>query len=363
MPGPDKLRIEMANALQTPAGYAELLQELKARIHAAQVRAAQAVSHELVLLYWSIGKDISERFGREGWGGKIVDRLAHDLQNEFPGIEGFSPRNLRYMRSLAEAWPETEILQQLIAKLPWGHNLRVLDRIKDRPTREWYLRAALEYGWSQNILVLQISGRLHEREGKALTNFQRTLPPPGSDLAEQILKDPYNFDFLTLADSFQERELERGLLIHLRDLILELGRGFAFVGSQVPITVGDETFYIDLLFYHLRLHSYFVIELKTKRFKPEYAGKLNFYLSAADDLIRTPQDGPTLGLLLCEGRTSAVVEYALRDVNKPIGISTYRVTRELPSPVRDELPTVEDLQGVVTKLRKEMKQQRDREET
>jgi predicted nuclease of restriction endonuclease-like (RecB) superfamily len=179
------------------------LQELKARIHAAQVRAAQAVSHELVLLYWSIGKDISERFGREGWGGKIVDRLAHDLQNEFPGIEGFSPRNLRYMRSLAEAWPETEILQQLIAKLPWGHNLRVLDRIKDRPTREWYLRAALEYGWSQNILVLQISGRLHEREGKALTNFQRTLPPPGSDLAEQILKDPYNFDFLTLLTTGQ----------------------------------------------------------------------------------------------------------------------------------------------------------------
>ena len=353
----------MKNSLQPPAGYPELLQELKSRIHAAQVRAALAVNRELVLLYWSIGREILDRQQAEGWGGKIIDRLARDLQNEFPGVEGYSARSLKYMRALAAAWPEESIVQQLIAQLPWGHNLRVLDRIKDRPTREWYLRAALEYGWSQNILVLQISSRLHEREGKSLTNFQRTLPPPGSDLAEQILKDPYNFDFLTLAASFQERELERGLLIHLRDLILELGRGFAFVGSQVPLTVGDETFYIDLLFYHLRLHSYFVIELKTKRFKPEYAGKLNFYLSAADDLIRTPQDGPTLGLLLCEGRTNTVVEYALRDVNKPIGVSTYRVTRELPSPVRDELPTVEDLEALVTKLRKEMKQQRDREET
>jgi len=336
---------------------------LKTRIHAAQVRAALAVNRELVLLYWSIGREILERQQAEGWGGKIIDRLAHDLQNEFPGVEGYSARSLNICGLLPQPGRKSQLCNSSLHNCPGDTILRVLDRIKDRPTREWYLRAALEYGWSQNILVLQISGRLHEREGKALTNFQRTLPPPGSDLAEQILKDPYNFDFLTLADSFQERELERGLLIHLRDLILELGRGFAFVGSQVPITVGGETFYIDLLFYHLRLHSYFVIELKTKRFKPEYAGKLNFYLSAADDLIRTPQDGPTLGLLLCEGRTSAVVEYALRDVNKPIGISTYRVTRELPSPVRDELPTVEDLQGVVTKLRKEMKQQRDREET
>src|ERR1017187_6581951 len=314
-------QMTMTSQISVPTGYHELLKELKGRIRSAQVRAGLAVSQELVLLYWSIGRDLSQRFAAEGWGTKINERLARDLQAEFPGVEGFSPRNFRYMRALAEAWPEPEILQQLIAKLPWGHNLRVLDRIKDRPTREWYLRAALEYGWSQDVLVLQINSRLHEREGKALTNFERALPPPESDMAAQILKDPYNFDFLTVTESFQERELERGLLIHLRDLILELGRGFAFVGSQVPLTVGDETFYIDLLFYHLRLHAYFVIELKTGKFKPEYAGKLNFYLSAADDLIRTPPDGPTLGLLLCEGRTSAVVEYALRDVNKPIGIS------------------------------------------
>jgi predicted nuclease of restriction endonuclease-like (RecB) superfamily len=221
------------NSLQLPSGYQEFLQDQKGRIRAAQVQAAFAVNRELILLYWSIGRDLSQRFAAEEWGGKIIDRLAQDLQSEFPGVEGFSPRNLRYMRSLAEAWPEEEILQQLVAKLPWSHNVRVLDRIKDRPTREWYLRAALEYGWSRDVLVLQIKSGLHEREGKALTNFPRALPPPDSDMAEQILKDPYNFDFLTVTAAAKEREIERGLLTHLRDLLLELGRGFSFVGSQV----------------------------------------------------------------------------------------------------------------------------------
>ena len=352
----------MNSAFSPPSGYPELLQELKLRIRTAQVRAALAVNRELVLLYWSIGHDILLRQNAEGWGTRVIDRLAHDLQTEFPGIEGFGLRNIKYMRSLAEAWPEEQIVQQLIAQLPWGHNVRVLDRVKDRPTREWYLRAALEHGWSQNILVHMIAGRLHEREGKALTNFQRTLPPPDSDMAAQILRDPYNFDFLTLAGDFKERELERGLLVHLRDLLLELGRGFAFVGSQVPVAVGGETFYLDLLFYHLRLHCYVVIELKTGPFKPEYAGKLNFYLSAADDLIRTAPDGPTLGLLLCEGRNGAVVEYALRDVAKPIGVSTYRITRELPAPLQQDLPSIEDLEGVVEKLRGDFETARRTEE-
>ena len=342
-----------------PSGYAELLQQLKARIHAAQVRAAMEVSREMVLLYWSDGRDILVRQVEEGWGAKVIDRLAHDLQVEFPGVEGFSTRSLKYMRALAEAWPEPELVQGLIARLPWGHNLRVLDRIKDRPTREWYLRAALEYGWSQDILVLQIKTRLHEREGKALTNFQRTLPPPASDLAQQVLKDPYNFDFLTLAQDAQEQEVERELLIHLRDLMLELGRGFAFVGSQVPLVIARDTFYLDLLFYHVRLHCYFVIELKTGKFKPEWAGKLNFYLSAVDDLFRAGPDAPTIGLLLCETQNSVVAEYALRDVAKPIGVSTYQVTRELPSEIRDELPTVETLQEVVAKLRIEERPRRD----
>lgn len=336
---------------KVPAGYPELLQDLKERIRAAQVRAALAVNHELVLLYWTIGQDLSRRFQAEGWGTRINERLAKDLQTAFPGIEGFSPRNLRYMRALAEAWPEPEILQQLIAKLPWGHNLRVLDRVKDRRTREWYLRAALEHGWSQNVLVHMISGQLHERQGKALSNFQRTLPPSGSDLAEQILRDPYNFDFLTLKKPFVERELEKSLLLHLRDLLLELGRGFAFVGSQVPLTVGERSFYPDLLFYHVRLHCYFVIELKTGEFEPEYAGQLGFYIAAVDGTMRTSGDGPTIGLLLCESRSGPVVEYALQNMLQPIGVSTYRVTGELPHLVREELPSVEDLEGVVTKLR------------
>ena len=342
------------NAPQLPSGYPELLQELKERIRAAQVRAALAVNRELVLLYWSIGRDLSRRFENEGWGTKINERLSRDLQAAFPGVEGFSPRNLRYMRALAEAWPEPEILQQLIAKLPWGHNLRIMDRIKDRATREWYLRAALENGWSQNVLVHMISSHLYEREGKALTNFKLTLPPRGSDMAEQILRDPYNFDFLTLTNPFAERELEKGLLSQLRDLLLELGRGFAFVGSQVPLVVDERSFYIDLLFYHVRLHCYFAIELKTGEFQPEYAGKLSFYISAIDGTMRTAGDGPTIGLLLCESRSDPIVEYSLRNLMQPVGVSTYRVTRELPAPVREELPSVEDLQSLVLKLRAEM---------
>lgn len=343
----------MLSDLQSSAGYAALLKEIKERVRTAQVRAALAVNRELILLYWSIGRDILARQLAEGWGAKIIDRLARDLGTEFPGVEGFSPRNLKYMRAFAGAWPEPSIVQQVVAQLPWGHHTRLLDRIKDQPTREWYLKAAIEHGWSQNVLIHQISTRLHERQGKAITNFSRALPPRDSDLAEQILKDPYQFDFLMLAADARERELERGLLVHLRDLLLELGRGFAFVGSQFPLEIDGQTFHLDLLFYHVRLHSYFVIELKLGSFKPEYAGKLNFYLSAVDDLLRTGSDAPTLGLLLCESRGNSIVEYALRDVTKPIGVSTYRVTRELPEPVQDELPSIEDLREVVAKLRSE----------
>src|SRR6202789_2809582 len=253
----------MADLIPLPSGYPALLEELKKRIHSAQLRAAFAVNRELLLLYWSIGRDILGRQQMEGWGTKVIDRLAEDLQTEFPGVEGFSPRSLKYMRAFAEAWPEEPIVQQVAAQLPWGHHMVLLDRVKDGVLREWYLRAALEYGWSRNVMVLQIKSGLHEREGKALTNFQRALPPPDSDLAEQILKDPYNFDFLTVSQKAHEREIERGLLLHLRDLLLELGRGFAFVGSQVLLEVGNQPFYLDLLFYQVRLHCYFVIELKT----------------------------------------------------------------------------------------------------
>ena len=235
--------------------------------------------------------DLSQRFGTEKWGGKIVERLAHDLQAEFPGVEGFSPRNLRYMRSLAEAWPQPEILQPAHCKIALGPQSQGVGPDQRPSHMRVVSRAALEFGWSQDVLVLQIKSRLHEREGKALTNFQRALAPPDSDLAEQILKDPYNFDFLTVAATAKEREIERGLLTHLRDLLLELGRGFSFVGSQVPVSVDEQTFYIDLLFYHVRLHCYFVFELKVGAFQPEHAGKLNFYLAAVNRTMRTPVEG------------------------------------------------------------------------
>jgi predicted nuclease of restriction endonuclease-like (RecB) superfamily len=343
-----------AKGMQAVAGYRALLESIKERVRSAQLRASFAVNRELIVLYWSIGRDILSRQKAEGWGAKVIDRLGKDLATEFPGIEGFSPRNLKYMRAFAEAWPEPELVPQLVALLPWGHHRILLDRVKHSATRQWYLQAAVEHGWSRNVLTHHISTALHKRQGKALTNFTRALPSPASDMAQQLLKDPYHFDFLTLGPDARERELERGLLEHLRDLLLELGRGFAFVGSQVPLEVDGQTFYIDLLFYHVRLHCYFVIELKVGPFKPEYAGKLNFYLSAADDLLRTVSDMPTLGLLLCESRGKSIVEYALRDVAKPIGVSTYRVTRRLPKPLRDQVPSIEDLQVVIGKLRNEL---------
>jgi len=337
-----------------PTGYAQLLDEISSRIATSQVRAALAVSRELVLLYWSIGREILLRQETEGWGAKVIDRLGRDLQARFPGVEGFSPRNLKYMRTLAEVWPDPSIVPQRVALLPWGHLRLLLDRVKEPDAREWYLQAALEHGWSRNVLAHMISGARRERQGKSLTNFQAVLPPPGSDMAEQVLHDPYNFDFLTLTDPVRERALERGLLIHLRDLLLELGRGFAFIGSQVALPVGDQTFYVDLLFYHVRLHCYFVIELKTGEFKPEYAGKLNFYLSAVDGIMKTDRDDPTIGLLLCETRSEAIVELSFKDVQKPIGVSTYTVTRELPKALEEEIPSIEDFKGVVEKLRKEL---------
>ena len=346
-----------------PEGYNQLLDQISTSISASQTRAALGVSRELVVLYWSIGREILVRQQEEGWGTKVIDRLGRDLQSRFPGVEGFSPRNLKYMRSLAEAWPDPQIVPQRVALLPWGHLRLLLDRIKDSDARQWYLQAAVEHGWSRDVLAHMISGSRRERQGKSLTNFRAVLPPLGSDMAEQVLHDPYNFDFLTLTDPVRERALERGLLIHLRDLLLELGRGFAFIGSQVPLMVGDQVFYLDLLFYHVRLHCYFVIELKTGEFRPEYAGKLNFYLSAVDGIMKTERDDPTIGLLLCESRNEAIVELSFKNIHKPIGISTYTATRELPEGFAEEIPSIEDLKGVVEKLRKELDAARSAEMT
>ena len=351
----------MPKPLGLPSGYNQLLEELTRRIARSQIRASVAVTRELVLLYWSIGAEILLRQRAEGWGTKVIDRLGRDLQARFPGIEGSSARNLKYMRSLAKAWPDTAIVPQHVALLPWGHLRLLLDRVKDAAARDWYLAAAVNQGWSRDALAHMIAGRLHAREGESQTNFQRTLPPEHSDMARQVLRDPYNFDFLTMAQPLEQRKLEGGLLTHMRDLLLELGRGFAFLGSQVALPVGKETFYLDLLSYHVRLHCYFVIELKTGKFKPEYAGKLNFYLSAVDGILRTARDEPTIGLLLCETSEGPVVEYAFQDIAKPIGVSTYRVTRKMPKMLQREVPSIEDLEGVVEKLKGEFEAMRKAE--
>jgi predicted nuclease of restriction endonuclease-like (RecB) superfamily len=334
-------------------GYEEFLREVKIRIQTAQGRAALAVNRELVLLYWEIGSDISRRMQEHGWGAKVVDRISADLRREFPTMQGFSPRNLRYMRSFAEAWPDETILQQAAAKIPWFHNCVLLDKTRDQEQRLWYARQTIENGWSRAVLVHQIETRLYERQGKAVTNFERTLPASQSDLAQQLLKDPFNFDFLTLHKDARERELQDGLITHIRQFLLELGRGFAFVGSPYRLEVGGDEFEIDMLFYHLKLRCYVVIDLKIGKFAPEDAGQMNFYLSAVDDLLRHPDDRQSVGLILCRTQNAVVAEYALRDINKPIGVATHltrQIEEALPQEFKYSLPTVEEIEAELANL-------------
>jgi predicted nuclease of restriction endonuclease-like (RecB) superfamily len=327
-----------------PVGYDRLLRDIKAEVRVSRVTAAQSVNRELVMLYWFVGRRIMSAQRREGWGAKVIDRLAADLGRAFPDMRGFSPRNLKYMRAFAEAWPKESIVQQAVAQLPWGHNVRILDHVRDPKQRLWYVQAAFEFGWSRNVLVHQIESDLYHRRGKALTNFTRTLPAPQSELAGQVLKDPYNLDFLGLSEDAAERELERGLLEHLEKFLLELGVGFAFVGRQYRLEVGGQEYFIDLLFYHLRLRRYVVIELKVEEFKPEFAGKMGFYLAAVDDMLRKPPDGQSVGIILCKSRNRVVVEYALRYADKPMGVATYRLA---PPELRKALPTPEMLRKAV----------------
>ena len=328
-----------------PEGYDEFLRGLKERIRTAQVRAALAVNRELVLLYWRIGQDILERQRQSGWGSKVIDRLAADLRSAFPEMSGFSPRNLKYMRAFAEAWPDEDFVQQVAAQLPWFHNCTILDKLKNLAERIWYAQQTIENGWSRNILIHQIESNLFHRKGKAITNFDRTLPAPQSELAQQIIKDPYNFDFLSLGSEAKERDLERGLIVQLQKFLLELGVGFSFVGSQYPLEVDGEDFFIDLLFYHLKLRCFVVIDLKMDQFRPEYAGKMNFYLSAVDDLLKHSSDQPSLGIILCKTKKKMVVEYALRDTSKPLGVAEYRITAALPERLKGNLPSIEDLEA------------------
>lgn len=331
---------------EVAANYASLLADLKERIRHAQVRAALSVNHELIMLYWEIGKQILSRRKSEGWGAKTIEQLSHDLRREFPSMKGFSPRNLNYMRAFAEAYEGApEFVQQVAVQIPWFHNCLLIDKTKDAQERDWYARKTVENGWSRTVLDLQIESRLYHRQGKALTNFGQTLPIPQSDLAQQIIKDPYNFDFLGLGQEATERDIEHNLVLYVRKFLLELGVGFAFVGQQYHLEVGGQDFFIDLLFYHLKLRCFVVIELKSVDFQPEFAGKINFYLSAVDDLLRHPDDKPSIGIILCKSKNKVVAEYSLRDTNKPIGVSSYQLTAALPETLKGSLPSIEDLEA------------------
>jgi len=358
--------------------YSDLLTDIKLRIRQAQTKAVFSANTELILLYWDIGRMIESRQQSEGWGAAVIPRLSRDIHNDLPAMKGFSERNLkrmiRFYREypvLVEKVPQTvaqlpeqaanekgpqvvasvadlsvlKNLQKLVTKIPWGQNFLLIEKVKDLPRRLWYMQKTIENGWSRNVLQTMIKSNAHERQGKAVTNFEAHLPAPQSDLAQQALKDPYIFDFLTLDEPFRERELETGLVRHLEKFLLELGTGFSFVGRQYHLDVGNDDFYIDLLFYHLKLRCFVVIDLKVGPFKPGYAGKMNFYLNVVDDKLKHETDNPSIGLILCQDKKKILAEYALRGMQKPIGVSEYELTRALPDSLKSALPTIEEIEA------------------
>jgi predicted nuclease of restriction endonuclease-like (RecB) superfamily len=337
--------------IELPSDYAETLSEIKLRIQQERLRVVLAANSAMVLLYWDIGRMILDRQERAGWGARIIDRLAADLHEAFSDMKGFSPRNLKYMRAFAAAWPARAIVQEALAQITWYHNLTLIEKLEAEADRLWYARQVMEHGWSRNILALQIGSRAHERHGKALTNFKATLPPADSDMATQVFKDPYLFDFLGTADLRREREVEQALVDHIQRFLLELGSGFAFVGRQVQLAFASRDYFLDLLFYHLELRCYVVIELKAVPFDPAFIGQINVYLSAVDDLLRHPGDKPTIGLLLCRSKDRIVVEYALRDLKKPIGVAGWetRIVEKLPENLKGSLPSVEEIEAELSR--------------
>ena len=323
--------------------YFETIEQIKQEIRAAQYKAALQVNRELILLYHSIGTVINEH---KTWGNKFVDSLAKDIKLSFPNATGFSVRNLKYMAKFARAYPDLEFVQMVSAQIPWSHNIAILEKVKEPKQRAWYIQKTIENGWSHNVLIHQIESGLYQRQVTTdkISNFEQRLSAPQSELAVQTMKDPYIFDFIPFREDMVERNIERALVQDVTKLLLELGTGFAFLGNQYHLNVGGDDFYIDLLFYNLNLRCYVVIELKTGEFKPEYAGQLNFYLSAVDGLMKQPQDNPTIGLLLCKSKNNLVAEYSLKDMSKPIGVSEYRITSHLPAELEKQLPSVEDIQ-------------------
>ncbi len=322
-----------------PSGYSEFLVDLKNRVRTAQLKAAVTVNSGMIQLYWDVGRAILKQQAEKGWGAKIIDQLGSDLQREFPGQTGYSTRNLKYMRAFADAWPDAAIVQQAAAQIPWFHNVVLLEQVKSPEIRLWYAKATKEHGWSRAVLVHQIETDLYGRKGKAVSNFQKTLPATSSDLARETLKDPFTFEFLSRAEDHAEAELEHGLLTHIRKFLLELGVGFTFVGSQYHLEVGGDDFYLDLLFYHLKLRCFVVFDLKAKAFTPEAVGKMNFYCAVVDDLLRHGSDNKTIGIILCKSKNNIVAEYSLRDIEKPLAIATYvtKLLESIPEELQKEL--------------------------
>ena len=333
--------------------YQRFIADLKSRVQSAQLKAVRAVNTELLTLYWEIGRMISEKQAQSGWGDAVIKQIAKDLTRELGGVKGFSRSNLYHIKQWYDFYSVSsdEKVQQLVGQIPWGHNIQIIQKVKSLEEALWYAGKTLENNWSRNVLIHQIESRLYDRQARIgkIDNFKEKLPAPHSGLARESLKDPYVFDFLNLGDEASERELENALTQHLTKFMLELGKGFAFVGQQYHLEVGGQDFYIDLLFYHLKLHCYVAIEMKTGPFKPEYAGKLNFYLTALDEQVKTEIDSPSIGLILCKDRNNIVAEYLLRDLNKPVGISKYELVTSLPDELRASMPTLEEVEAELGK--------------
>ncbi len=337
--------------------YKEWIVELKNKLRSVRLKAISTVNALLIEFYWDLGRMIVEKQTQTQWGDKLISQLSKDLQAEFTDISGLSERNIKYCRQFYQFYTSEngqqvigQFGQQPVAQIPWGHNILIFSKSKNIAEAYFYLQQTIENGWSRDVLALQIKSQLFERQGKAISNFTVTLPEPISDLAQQTLKDPYIFDFLTMTKPFQEKDIERQLVAHITKFLLELGKGFAFVGQQFHLRVGDTDYYIDLLFYHVRLKCYVVIELKNTKFIPEYAGKLNFYLSAVDSLVKSDADQATIGILLCRDKNNFETEFALRDINKPMGVSEFQLTEMLPENLKSSLPSVEEIEEELKKL-------------
>lgn len=335
--------------------YFSVLENIKKQIKESRLKAALSVNSEMIRLYWKIGFAILEKQKTAKWGDKILENLSRDLSEAFPDMSGFGSQNLKYMKRFAAEYTEKEFGQQAVDQIPWGHNVAIIYLVKTKEERQFYIKETIANGWSRNVLEMQIKTNLFHRQGKAITNFKQTLPAEISDLVNQTLKDPYIFDFLTIGKEAHEREIEKSLVEHVEKFLLTLGKGFAFVGRQYELKVGDEDFYLDLLFYHIHLKCYVVVELKAGKFKPEDAGKLNFYLSVVDGEIKRSDDNPTIGILLCGSKNGLTAEYSLQGISKPMGVTSYEITEKLPKNLKTQLPTIEEFEAELGQKIKNLK--------